>query len=117
PRIHTVAEEEAILITIEQRLEGTRLSALLPGLTPDQLDTVMHCYLSAALTVYQIQMLLIWDRYKLFDPDRLSEGRDGDWHQFLARYLKHKLAQVSPYLSRDVPQFASKVAHLQAILD
>jgi aminoglycoside phosphotransferase (APT) family kinase protein len=33
------------------------------------------------------------------------------------RYFRHKLAQVSPYLSWDVPQFAAKVEHLHAILD
>src|SRR5215212_8784113 len=56
PRIHTVAEEAGFLITIEQRLAGTRLSALLPGLTPDQLDTVMQRYLIAALAISTIEM-------------------------------------------------------------
>jgi Ser/Thr protein kinase RdoA (MazF antagonist) len=117
PRIHTVAEEAGFLVTIEQRLAGTRLSALLPGLTTDQFDTLMQRYLSATLAVSHIQMPSVWERYKLFDPDRLSERRDGDWHQFLARYLRHKLVQVSPYLRRDVPQLTAKVAHLYAILE
>jgi fructosamine-3-kinase len=117
PRIHTVAQEDHFLITIEQRLASTRLSALLPRLTTDQLETVMQRYLNAALAVSSIQTPPAWDRYKLFDPDHLSTRSDGDWHQFLARYLRHKLAQVSPYLSRDVSQFAAKVEHLQAILD
>jgi Ser/Thr protein kinase RdoA (MazF antagonist) len=117
PCISTVADEASFLIAIEQRLVGTQLSALLPGLTADQLDESMQRYLSAALAVSTIQTSPAWDRYKLFDPDRLSERRDGDWYQFLARYLRHKLAQVSPYLSRDVPQLAAKVDHLHAILD
>jgi Ser/Thr protein kinase RdoA (MazF antagonist) len=117
PRIHTVAEEHGFLITIEQRLAGTRLSALLPGRTKSQLDTLMQRYLSAALALSRIELPPTWERYKLFDPDRLSERSNSDWHQFLARYLRHKLIQVSPYLSRDVPQFAAKVDHLHAILD
>jgi hypothetical protein len=117
PRIDTVAEEAGLIITIERRLAGTRLSALLPGLTSSQLDTMMQRYLTAALAVSTVEIPPIWERYKLFDPDRLSERSNGDWHQFLARYLRHKLAEVSPYLSRDVPQLASKVEHLQAILD
>jgi Ser/Thr protein kinase RdoA (MazF antagonist) len=117
PRIHSVAEEAGFLITVEQRLAGTRLSALLPTLTTRQLDTVMQRYLSAALTVSSIAVRPAWDRYKLFDPDHLSERSTGDWYQFLARFLAHKLAQVSPYLSRDVPQFAAKVKRLQALLD
>src|SRR5205085_2036277 len=54
---------------------------------------------------------------KLFDPERLSDRASGDWHQFLARYLTHKLAQVHPYLSRDVPHFTAKVAQLRTLLD
>jgi hypothetical protein len=78
---------------------------------------VMQRYISAVLAVSSMQVSPAWERYKLFDPDRLSERSDGDWHQFLARYLRHKLAQVSPYLGWDVPQLAAKVAHLQTILD
>jgi thiamine kinase-like enzyme len=77
----------------------------------------MQRYISAALAVSSIQTLRIGERYKLFDPDHLSERGDGDWHQFLIRFLQYKLAQVSPYLSRDVPQLAAKVEHLQTILD
>src|SRR5262245_7580098 len=33
PRIHTVTQEAGFLISIEQRLAGTPLSAFLPGLT------------------------------------------------------------------------------------
>ena len=69
------------------------------------------------LAVAQISAASTCDRYKLFDPDRLSDRTDGDWHQFLARYLTHKLAQVAPYLHRDAPRFAGKVQHLLAVLD
>jgi aminoglycoside phosphotransferase (APT) family kinase protein len=117
PRIHTIAQEDHFLITIEQRLAGTRLSTMLPTLTTSQLDTVMQRYLSAALAVSSIQAPPTWNRYKLFDPDRLSERSNGDWHQFLVRYLRHKLAQVSPYLSRDVPLFATKVQQISTVLD
>jgi hypothetical protein len=115
PHIHSVAEEAGFLSTIEQRLAGARLYVL-PTHTLSQLDVIMQRYLSAALAVSSIQVSPAWDRYKLFDPNRLSEHSDGDWHQFLARYLRHKLVQVSPYLSRDVPHFAAKVEHLHTIL-
>ena len=101
PRIHTVAQEDHFLITIEQRLAGTPLSTVLPALTADQLGAVMQRYLNAALAVSDIQAPPTLDRYKLFDPDRLSYRMNGDWHQFLTRYLTHKLAQVTPY--RNVP--------------
>ena len=117
PRIYSVAEEDGFLITTEQRLAGTRMSAALPGLTTEQLDAMMQRYLTAALTVSQIQAPPGFDRYKLLDADRLSCRTDGDWHHFLARYLTHKLAQVAPDLGRDVPQFAAKMQQLRAVLD
>ncbi len=117
PRIYTVAKEDRFLITIEQRLAGMRMSTVLPALTADQLGAIMQRYLTAALAVSHIQAPPAFDRYKLFDPDRLSHRTNGDWHQFLARYLAHKRAQVTPYLSRDVPQFAAKVQQLRTVLD
>jgi len=117
PRIHTVAQEAGFLITIEQRLLGTPLSTLLPGLTTAELDAVMQRYLTAARAVSHIPAPPAWDRYKLFDPDRLSDRSGGDWHQFLLRLLGRKLAQVSPYLRRDVPQFATNVQQLTLVLD
>jgi serine/threonine protein kinase len=117
PQIHMVAQEDDFLITIERRLAGLRMSAALPALTTGQLDAIMQRYLTAALAVSYIQAPPASDRYKLFDPSRISQRIDGDWHQFLARYLTHKLAQVNPHLSRDVPQFAGKVQQLHTILD
>lgn len=45
-----------------------------------------------------------------------SAGADGDWHAFLSRYLGLKLAQVAPYLNRDVEDFAGKVERLYSVL-
>jgi hypothetical protein len=117
PRIHTIAQEGPFLVTVEQRLAGRRLSVLLPTLPPGQLEAIMQRYLTAALAVSRIQAPPAWDRYKLFDPDHVSYRVDGDWHQFLARYLTHKLAEVGPCLGRDVPHFAAHVRRLYALLD
>jgi Ser/Thr protein kinase RdoA (MazF antagonist) len=116
PRIHSVAEHGSILVTLEQRLPGVRLSTLLPGLGPDQLDEVMQRTLSAALALSTLPIPPGLDRYKLFDPDHTSQRSDGDWHQFLVRALQHKLAQVGSCLSRDVVAFESKVERLRALL-
>ena len=117
PHIYTVAQEGCFLVTIEQRLAGMPMSAVLPALTAAQLDATMERYLTAALAVSQIQAPPAFYRYKLFDPDRISHRIDGDWHQFIARYLTHKLAQVTHYLDRDVPQFAVKARQLFDVLD
>lgn len=116
PRIDTVTEESGILVAVEQRLAGSQLSSLLPALAPDQLDLIMGRYLDAALALARLQAPPGFDRYKLFDHERLSLRADGDWHHFLARYLSHKLIHVSPYLSRDVARFAAKLDYLRALL-
>ncbi len=117
PRIHAVAREGRTLVTIEQRLAGTRMSALLPTLAADQLDAMTERYLSAALALSKVQAPPTFDRHKLLDPDGISQRIEGDWHQFIARYLALKLAQVTRYLVRDVPQFAVKMQQLFAVLD
>jgi Ser/Thr protein kinase RdoA (MazF antagonist) len=117
PHIDTIAEEGQFLVTIERRLVGTPLASLLPTLSSVQLALVMQRYLSAGRALAQLQAPPTLERYKLFDPQGLSQVTAGDWHQFLLRYLTHKLAEVTPYLSRDVPQFARKVEQLRAVLD
>ena len=117
PRIHTVAREDRFLITIEERLAGMRMSAVLPALTADRLDAMMQRYLTAALAVSSIQAPPTLGRYKLLDPDCISPRTKGDWHRFLAGYIALKLAQVTRYLSRDVPQFTVKMQQLGTILD
>ncbi len=117
PRIHTVVQEGHFFISIEQRLPGTPLSALLPVLADTQLETLMQRYLTAAIAVSHIPVPPTVDRYKLFDPDGLSDRVHGDWHQFLARNISHKLTQVAPYLHRDVPQFAENLQRLCTFLD
>ena len=117
PRIQTIIQEDGFILTIEQRLAGRPMSALLPPRTASQLDVMMQRYLTATLAISHIQAPPACDRYKLFDPDRLSERTSGDWHQFLSRYLRYKLVRVAPYLSRDVPQLASQVQQLYTVLD
>jgi hypothetical protein len=91
---------------------------MLPGLAASgRLELMMQRYLEAALALSRIQAPPTLDRYKLFDPDRLSDRAGGDWHSFLSRYLSHKLAQVRPYLNRDVARFAEKVEALRTVLD
>jgi len=117
PRIHSVAEHGPVLVTLEQRLPGVRMSTLLPGLGPDGLDEMMQRALCAALALAAVPIPPGLDRYKLFDPDRISQRAGGDWHRFLGRALKLKLAQVGPYLSRDVSVLKSKVERLESLLE
>jgi hypothetical protein len=117
PYIHTVAAEGDLCISIERLLPGTPMSASLPALTKRQMDQMMETYLSAALELTSIHIPPDFDRYKLFDRDGLSRKTNGDWHQFLRRYLAHKLTQVAAYLRPDVSNFDARVELLYTILD
>jgi streptomycin 6-kinase len=116
PHIQTVAAEGDICISIERRLPGTPMSIILPMLTKKQMDRMMQAYLSAALELATIPIPSDFDRYKLFDAEGMSRRTNGDWNQFLTRYLAQKLSQVSVYLENDVTEFARKVQWLYTIL-
>lgn len=116
PYIETVAADGEICISIERRLRGDPMSNVLSTLTKKQTDNVMHAYLAAALELTKIQIPADFDHYKLFDAEGISRRTDGDWHQFLRRYLAHKLIQVSAYLNRDVKDFEAKIQRLYTIL-
>ncbi|MCP5095114.1 MAG: aminoglycoside phosphotransferase family protein [Chloroflexi bacterium] len=116
PSIYTVAQEENIVITIEKRLVGKPLLRNMSLRTVGELDVIMQRYIAALLALSHVQAPSTFDRYKLFDPDKISDCAKGDWHQFLAHFLNHKLVQVASFLSRDVPQFVAKVQLLQSLL-
>jgi fructosamine-3-kinase len=116
PYIQTVASEGDICISTERQLPGIPMSAILPTLTNRQMDSMMQAYLAAALELTNVQIPSDFDRYKLFDADGISRRRNGDWHQFLTRYLTQKLTQVTYYLNKDVLNFAVKVKQLYTIL-
>jgi len=116
PYIQTVASEGDICISTERQLPGTPMSAILPMLTNKQMDSMMQAYLAAALELTNVQIPSDFDRYKLFDADGISRRTNGDWHQFLTRYLTQKLTQVTYYLNKDVRNFAVKVKQLYTIL-
>ena len=116
PRIHTVEQHDRFLVTIEQRLAGTRMSALLPDLAAEQLDATMERYLAAALAVSNVEAPPTLDRFKLLDSGGISQRAQGGWHRFLARYLAVKLVGVARHLDRDVPQFAARLQQLFAVL-
>ena len=116
PYIQTVASEGDICISTERQLPGIPMSAILPTLTNKQMDSMMQAYLAAALELTNVQIPSDFDRYKLFDADGISRRTNGDWHQFLTRYLTQKLTQVTYYLNKDVLNFAVKVKQLYTIL-
>ena len=116
PQVHSVEENGRFLITTEQRLAGKPLYDVLPTLTNKQLDEMMAQYVTAVLAISRIKVSPEPERYKLFDPDGISNRKDGDWHQFLSRYLTHKLVQLAPYLNRDVVQFEMKMQRMEEVL-
>src|SRR5215216_3557789 len=116
PFICSVSEQDGICISVERRLPGIPMSAILPSLSKTQMDFMMHTYLAAALELGRVRIPPGFDRYRLFDIDSMSHRGDGDWHGFLNRYLAYKLTQVRIYLEGDVLDFSAKMERLSAIL-
>ena len=92
------------------------MSEILSTLTKTQMDRMLHAYLAAALELTKIQIPAEFDHYKLLDAEGISRRTDGDWHQFLARYLSQKLSQVATYLKRDVTDVDVRIQRLYTIL-
>jgi hypothetical protein len=116
PRVLAVMPEDGVIVTIEQRLLGRRLSDVLRSLEAGLLDEMMQRYLAAALDVSSLEAPPGLNRYKLLDPEGLSLLSGGDWHAFLWRYITHKLVDLRSNLSRDVHEFSAKMQQLFAIL-
>ena len=116
PYIEMVRAEGDLCISMERQLSGSPMSEILSTLTKKQMDRMMQAYLVAALELAKIQIPPDFDRFKLLDAEGISRRIDGDWHQFLGRFLAHKLKQVTTYLERDVTDFAVKIQRLHTLL-
>ncbi len=116
PRILEVKEERPFIITIEERLFGEMMSARVRAASSDELDMWFERYVTAVLQLNQLPPPTPFTRYKLFDPEQISQRVDGDWHQFLWRALMQKVEEVRPFLQRDVDGFKAKWVGLQGVL-
>lgn len=116
PRIHQVWEEEGRVLSLEQRLPGTVLSAKLPGLAERELEAVFDHYVEAILELRQVRFPAEFPRYKLFDLEGLSLRSEGDFNAFLLRYLQHRLNSCEAYLRRDVADWDGKLERLRTLL-
>lgn len=116
PHVESVVQEPGHVVTVEQRLNGRSLSTVLPHLNDQELDAAMEAYLTAVLALANIDAPSNLDRFKLFDPQQISQPTSGDWHQFLLKFIQHNLTSVALYLQRDVADFSEKLESLKAIL-
>lgn len=113
PEILQITPHGDYTIVIEKQLYGQPLSELSATRDPHHMDELLERYLTAVSELAQVPMPPGSDRYKLFDPIRISQRSDGDWHTFLRRYLNQKLAETAPYFARDVADYAAKVQRIQ----
>ena len=116
PAIRQVTVEGDFCASIEPRLPGAPMSALLPGLDRARMDDLLQAYLAAVLALGRLPPPPGLERYLLFDPANLSRFADGDFHHFLDRFLTHRLAQTEATFRRDVRDFDAKLRSLRAIL-
>jgi serine/threonine protein kinase len=116
PSIRGVVVEGTYTLTIEKRLSGVPLAEILPTLSPGQLAPWFESYINTTLEIGRISMPDSVKQYKLFDPHQLSRRTDGDWHQFLQRYLAYQLTSLADFFARDVAEWGEKRHAMEAVL-
>jgi serine/threonine protein kinase len=118
PTIDVVSKHDAYIVTIEPRLPGTALSKLLPTVVTNNsaMERIFNYYVAAVLELSHINMPPTTTNYKLFDYDNLSRPVDGDWHQFLSRWLGNTIDTLSYVFTRDVDCFHEKLLKMQTVL-
>ncbi len=116
PQIDEVFQEENCVVTIERFLQGTPLSFVLSSLSHEQMNSVIQNYLTMVLNLSKLGTPKNLSRLKLFDPHQLSQTTEGDWHQFLIRFLNFQLSHIESNLKRDVTLFLEKFEILSQIL-
>jgi aminoglycoside phosphotransferase len=116
PRIHALTQEGEYLVTVEERLPGMPMAALLPGLSSAEMERMLGRYLDALLALSAVPAPEALARIKLFDPQGISGFAQGGWHGFLARALERKVQELDVYLRRDVSLLDQKVDRLRAFL-
>ena len=117
PEIKSIDVEGDVCITVERKLPGAPMSVLLSTYCKKQMDDAMRAVLAAVLELNRFSLPLHQDRYKLFDGEGLSLRSEGDWHQFLARFLRRKLIELESHLEREVMDFHGKSECLFSILE
>lgn len=116
PHIESVTKEDDFVVTIEKKLTGVPTTSFLDRSNSQELDAIMREYASAVVTLAELNSPAGINRYKLFDPDGFSQTDNGDWNQFLLTFINHKLVDLTPFLERDVENFAEKLERLNSIL-
>lgn len=117
PQLYELHDVRGRWVTVEARLAGQLLATLLGQVTGVQRQAFMRKYLLALAALSQVRMAYPADRYRLYDSEQLSRADRGDWHQFLHRFVRHKVAEIAHYLQRDVVDFGAKLTQLLAILE
>ena len=113
PLIVNVDREEGCVVTIERRLTGQPMTALLRECADRRsLDTLMRASLDALVALSEVRAPPEFTRYQLLDRLHLSRRDAGDRNQFLTANVRHKAAAAFRAFERDVADFENKLQRL-----
>ena len=116
PRIEKISREDERLYTIEKRLYGRNMEHVSREVDAPTLEHLLHRYLEALQGFSAVIFTSPLTHYKLFDEYSISETGQGDWHTFLARYIRRRVEVTRPCLRRDVRGLSDKLHLLNQIL-
>lgn len=116
PNIQRTKQNGNDTAVIEARLAGQPLADLVALGQADQSDKLLQIYVTAVHELSQLTMPENAEQYKLFDAEQISVRTNGDWHQFIWRYVADKQTSLAPYFSRDVEVYSQKLNAMQRAL-
>lgn len=110
PRIIAIEVEDGCVATVERRIDGAPMAALLPGIAPARLDALIAATFDALLHMRSVRLTSPLGRRKLFDTAGISATND--WHAFLRRFIAEASARLAPFFGRDVWDWDAKRARI-----
>ena len=115
PLIEKIEQKDGNLYTIEKRLYGRNMEQVSQEVDAPALERMLRRYIEALHTFSQVAFTAPLTQYKLFDEEGISPTGRGDWHTFLARYVRQRVKET-PCLNRDVVALSDKLKPLDRIL-
>ena len=116
PHIESIAVQGNYSVSIERYMQGRPMDLVLPTIGRDKLEQTMVLYLNAQMELLKLTYPPNLNRFLLFDAERISSFDNGDWYQFLLKFLEQRLISSQAYLQKDVIDFRHKLALMKTVL-
>jgi hypothetical protein len=116
PRIHEILQYGNLIASIESRIEGAPMEALLDNLNETELEEAENLYLDAVFRLKNIRFNTIPKSYLLFDQAGISDTSKQGFESFYAGFLEQKIQRVGRFFESTYPKFSKHAPVLVTVL-